>query len=355
MSLRDGSLAWSLRHAPAASRAIANTVAPAVMSALAAIVAGACVVPAAPSAGSLVTMVAAGPSVARGSEATHGPPSDTTGPQPDVADLPYGSEAQAAQTLDLYLPPAGSGSALAPLVIWIHGGGFRLGDKSSMRRRSGGPLPRPTGPYGPYQIQVPDVAALTAKGYAVAALTAKGYAVAGINYRLGASMAEAAVRAIHDGKTAVCFLRANAGAYHLDPGRFAVWGNSAGGYMAAMLGVTGDQRTVFDAPRSRYADESSAVQAVVVWFGAEDRLPGRELSIADYLPAARNLPAFMIANGDADPIISPGQARRLHEALLAAGARSTLAILPGAGHEDPAFTATQMLPTVAFLEKTFGR
>jgi acetyl esterase/lipase len=163
------------------------------------------------------------------------------------------------------------------------------------------------------------------------------------------------VRAIHDGKTAVRFLRANAGAYHLDPDRFAVWGNSAGGYMAVMLGVTGDQRTVFDAPKSRYADVSSAVQAAVVWFGAEDRLPGRELSIAGYLHAGRNLPAFMIANGDADPIISPGQARRLHDALLAAGARSTLVILPGAGHEDPAFTATQMLPTIAFLEGTFGR
>jgi predicted esterase len=63
----------------------------------------------------------------------------------------------------------------------------------------------------------------------------------------------------------------------------------------------------------------------------------------------------MIANDDADPIISPRQARRLHEALLAAGARSTLVILPGAGHENPAFTATQMPPTLAFLETTFGR
>lgn len=281
MSLRAPPLTSPLRDAPAASGAIATTVTSPVMLALAAIVAGACVAPAAPSAGSLVTTVAVAPSVARGSDATHAPPLDKTGPQPDVADLPYVSEAQAAQTLDLYLPTGSSGAALAPLVIWIHGGGFRLGDKRSMRRRSVGPPPRPTGPDGPYQIQVPDVAALTAKGYAVAS----------INYRLGASMAEAAVPAIHDGKAAVRFLRANAGAYHLDPDRFAVWGNSAGGYMAAMLGVTGDQPTVFDAPKSGYADASGAVQAAVVWFGAEDRLPGRELSVAGYLHAARNLPA----------------------------------------------------------------
>ena len=63
----------------------------------------------------------------------------------------------------------------------------------------------------------------------------------------------------------------------------------------------------------------------------------------------------MIANGDADIVISPVQAKRLRNALVKAGARVSLTILPGAGHEDPAFMATQMLPTFAFLDKTFGR
>jgi acetyl esterase/lipase len=122
-----------------------------------------------------------------------------------------------------------------------------------------------------------------------------------------------------------------------------------------MLGATGDQRTVFDAPALGNATTSSAVQAVVVWFGAEDRLAGPELSIAGHLSGAAVLPAFMIANGDADPIISSEQARRLHAALLEAGAIATLTILPGAGHEDPAFMATQMVPTFRFLDRTFGR
>jgi len=277
--------------------------------------------------------------------------------QPTITDLSYG-EKSPLEKLDLYLPaqqrrlapvvdlylPAQQGS-LAPVVIWIHGGGFRVGDKHSMPRRNFGPAPKPAGRMGPYQIQVPDVAALTAKGYAVVSL----------NYRLAASMPEGAVAAIQDGKAAVRFLRANAARYHLDPGKFAVWGNSAGGYMAAMLGATGDQPTIFDDPSLGNADVSSAVQAVVVWYGAEDRFFNLELHIDHYLPTAKSLPAFKIANGDADLVISPVQAQRLQDALTKAGATSTLTILHGAGHEDPAYMKTQMIPTFEFLDKTFGR
>jgi acetyl esterase/lipase len=267
---------------------------------------------------------------------------DAATPRPTVEDVAY-ADRSPAQKLDLYLPkPDG---APAPVVIWIHGGGFRVGDKRSMPRRDFGPAPKTVDRDGPYQIQVPDVAALTARGYAVVSL----------NYRLGATMGTATLAAVQDGKAAMRFLRANAARYHLDPGKFAVWGNSAGGYMAAMLGVTGDQPTVFDDPSLGNADVSSAVQAVVVWFGAEDRLPGPDLKIARYLPTARKLPAFLIANGDADQVIAPIQAQRLHDALVAVGATSTLTILPGAGHEDPAFTATQMVPTLAFLDRTIGR
>jgi acetyl esterase/lipase len=220
-----------------------------------------------------------------------------------------------------------------------------VGDKRSMPRRDFGPAPKPTGRNGPFQIQVPDVDALTAKGYAVVSL----------NYRLGISFLTGARSAVCDAKAAVRFLRANAIKYNLAPNQFAVWGNSAGGYMAAMLGVTGDQPSVFDDPALGNDTVSSAVQAVVVWYGAEDRLPLPKLRIASYLPTAKTIPPFMIGNGDMDPVISTGMAQRLQRALINAGARSTLTILKGAGHEDPAFMATQMLPTFAFLDNTFGR
>jgi acetyl esterase/lipase len=262
--------------------------------------------------------------------------------RPTFADVPYANESP-FEKLDLYLPARGN--ELAPLVIWIHGGGMTVGDKKSMPRRNFGPAPKPTGRNGPFQIQVPDVNALTTKGYAVVSL----------NYRLGVSFLTDASVAISDGKAAVRFLRANAARYKLDPQKFAVWGNSAGGYIGAMIGVTGDQPTSFDNPQLGNEGVSSAVQAVVVWYGAEDRLIARRLLITNYLPSAKVIPPFMMANGDADPIISAPRAQRLQEALVNSGVRSTLTIIKGAGHEDPAFMATQMTPTFVFLDKTFGR
>jgi len=256
---------------------------------------------------------------------------------PNAVELAYATKSP-LQKLDLYVPQQGTGPF--PLVVWIHGGGFRVGDKRSMPRRNFGPPPVAVGRDGPYQIQVPDVTALTAKGYAVASL----------NYRLGSPIRDAALPAVQDAKAAIRYLRGNASAYNLDERRIAVWGNSAGGIMAALLGATGDQPTLFDDPALGNPGVSSAVQAVVVWFGADDRL-GKVFNAATYASTARRLPPFLIANGDADPIISTAQATRLHEALLKAGGASTLTILPGAGHEDPAFMATQMLPTFEFIDQ----
>jgi acetyl esterase/lipase len=267
--------------------------------------------------------------------------------RPTFADLPYADKSP-FEKLDLYLPA--DQRRPAPVVIWIHGGGFQVGDKRSMPRRDFGPPPKLLGPGGPFQIQVPDVAALTAKGYAVVSLNYR------LIYKTGEHIYKAAIAGFEDGKSAVRFLRANAGKYNLDPNKFAVWGNSAGGYMAAMLGVTGDQATMFDDPASPYAGISSAVQAVVVWYGSVDaEFLSPDIRMVHYIPTTKTFPPFLIANGEADPNVSASSARNLHEALVKAGANSTLTLIPGAGHEDPAFMATQMKPTFTFLDKAFGR
>jgi acetyl esterase/lipase len=263
--------------------------------------------------------------------------------EPTFSDLSYATQSP-SQKLDLYLPVVKNGPA--PLVIWIHGGGFRVGDKHSMPRRNFGPAPKPKGPDGPYQIQVPDVAALTREGYAVVSL----------NYRLlrrpGDRFVDFARPAVQDGKAAVRFLRANAALYGLDPGKFAVWGNSAGGFIAAMLAATGDDPTIFDDPALGSPDVSGAVQAAVIWYGA---IEVGDLSIAHYISAAKIIPPILIANGDADTSVPVVEAIRLNDELLKKGAKSTLTILSGAGHEDPAFMGTQMLPTFKFLDAAFGR
>ena len=96
----------------------------------------------------------------------------------------------------------------------------------------------------------------------------------------------------------------------------------------------------------------SAVQAAVIWYGA---IEVGDLSLAHYITAAKIIPPILIANGDADTSVPAVQAIRLNDELLEKGAKSTLTILSGAGHEDPAFMATQMLPTFKFLDSAFGR
>ena len=247
--------------------------------------------------------------------------------------------------LDLYLPARRKKPS--PLVIYVHGGGWHTGEKSSISLHYNPAMapPRPTDCTTIVQIQTPDVAMLRAKGYAVAAL----------DYRLNRKPATA----LTDAKAAVRFLRANASRYHLDPHRFAAWGDSAGGYTAIMLGVTSGLHTAFDNSKLGNPHTSSAVQAVVDWFGPTDasNMPGTitwSQIPYTYILAGRSIPPFSIAHGDADCIVPVEESQHLYQALTGVGAKATLTILPGAYHEDPDFMRTQLKPTLTFLDETFG-
>ena len=298
-----------------------------VLAAAAALALGACTAPTTPAATTTTTSLAPGDAITA-----------------TFSDVAYANKSP-EERLDLYLPT--STARPAPLVMWLHGGGWRTGDKSALAtvpNLAATPPPR-TNCRDIVEVQVPDVLSLTAKGYAVA----------GIDYRIDSDP----IAAAQDAKAAVRFLRANAARYHLDTSRFAAWGNSAGGYSAIMLGLTGDQHTVFDDPALGNAGVSSAVQAVVDWYGAADLqdLPGTNGPAEDPFTyvTRRPLPPFTIAQGDADCVVPVQQSRHLHDALVAVGASATLAVLPGAGHEDPAFMRTQWAPTMAFLNHTLGR
>src|SRR6187431_2278789 len=120
-------------------------------------------------------------------------------------DLAYVTGGHPRQRLDLYLPPE-SGSA--PLIVWIHGGAFRMGSKEDRV---------------PFEM------------------LEQGYAIASLNYRLSQHAHFPAQ--IEDCKAAVRWLRAHADSYWLDQSRFASWGESAGGHLAAMLGTAGYARS----------------------------------------------------------------------------------------------------------------
>lgn len=237
--------------------------------------------------------------------------------------------------MDIQMPEP---RAKRPLVVYVTGGGF---------------------------IQAPKEAALDLRTYVAEA----GFVVASIEYRTvrnGANYRDG----IADVKSAVRYLRANAVKYDIDPAKVAVWGESAGGYLAAMVGVTNGIKA-FDIGNN--LDQSSDVQAVVDKFGASDTsklaadfdahaqeaVNAKDNPIAQYIGMTRDThvldtaiaaaaanplsyvkasaPPFLSFHGSQDRLISPGQTLILHNALTAAGAHSTRYVLDGAGHGDLSF------------------
>jgi acetyl esterase/lipase len=300
---------------------------------------------------------ATAPTATAESSATTAPSAEAVQESSVLTGLPY-ADASPSQTLDLYLP-ASTGSP-APLVVLIHGGAFAMGDSSMEAQKA-------------------------------QALVDAGFAVASINYRLsGEALFPAGAQ---DAKAAVRFLRANAEEYGIDPDRIGAWGSSAGGWLASMLGVTGDQETVFDDPALGNGDVSSAVQAVVSWFGPTDfatmdeqaadvtacagqsqvhgaadspesRWLGGALAdvpdvtaqtnLGSYVAGASSVPAFYFAHGDSDCNVPDGQSRQLAEVLEGAGAGQTLAIVEGAGHADQKIDAEQTAPSIVFLQEALA-
>jgi acetyl esterase/lipase len=268
----------------------------------------------------------------------------------DVAYAPFSD----AQRLDVFTPP--TGEAPFPLVVIIHGGGWVVGDKRG------------------------ELASAAIPGF-----LDLGYAVASVNYRLAHEAAFPAQ--LLDVKAAIRFLRANAAILRLDPGRFAVVGESAGAHLAALLGTTA-HIAEFDEPTLGNVDVSSAVQAVVDFYGPADLtttdrqrslnpgcpsepdpnialLLGASPTVAPDLATAaspvtyvhpnREMPPFFIAHGDADCVVPYQQSLQLHAAIEAvAPGRSQLAIVPGSGHYLAFDFEHVNEALVAFLSATIG-
>ena len=264
--------------------------------------------------------------------------------QKDIEYVPGGGK---SRSLDLYLPSS-SGQAV-PLLVFIHGGGWRGGSKD---------------------------------GCPAKFLANHGYAVASINYRVAREAVFPAQ--IEDCRAALRFLRAQAAKYHLQPDRVGVWGGSAGGHLAALLGTSAavdfsagpDKAIALDK-----VDESVRVQCVIDMYGPSDLTPvvGRNPERNDVWKATsallgpcaddkelmkkalwatpityvrRDSPPFLVQHGDADIIVPLEQGRKMAEALQKAGAEATLMVMPGAGHAGaPLFTEENHRTLVAFLDR----
>jgi acetyl esterase/lipase len=153
------------------------------------------------------------------------------------ADLVYARVGGTSLRLDLYTPSeAPSG---LPTLLYLHGGGWAVGDKSD------------------------------AVAERLMPIVANGFAVASMNYRLIPSVRFPAP--VHDVKAAVRWLRANAAEYGLDPDRIAIGGVSAGGHLASLTALTaGDAQLERDL--GDHLGVSSAVSAVVAYYPSSDFL-----------------------------------------------------------------------------------
>ncbi len=240
--------------------------------------------------------------------------------------------------------PAGPGPYR--VIVWIHGGAWKRGDKR-------------LGPYHPVFRQL-----------------WRGYAVASINYQLSHEALFPAQ--IHDCKAAIRWLRGNAGRHKLNPERIAAWGSSAGGYLAALLGTTGGVAELEDFSMG-YANESSAVQAVVDWFGPTDFLKmggshnnpdspeslllGCPIETCPELVKTANPinyiteddPPFIIQHGTDDRTVPINQSELLYSALQNAGVPATYLPLHGVGHRLSKFYQVDNIRHIeAFLDRSVG-
>ncbi len=243
-------------------------------------------------------------------------------------DVPYAGTDNPRQRLDLLLPKTRTSKGPLPVVAFVHGGGWRNGDK-----RTG----------------IGRLAKLVATGR---------YAGVSIGYRLSGEAVWPAQ--IHDCKAAVRWIRANAEKHGLDGDRIAVWGTSAGGHLVAMLGTTGDVESL-EGTLGPHLDQSSRVTCVVDYFGPTDFLtmndhPGRIDHDADNSPESllvggaiqqnkekaraaapltyvtKDDAPILVAHGSEDPLVPFPQSAVFAKALKAAGVDCTLIRIENGGH-----------------------
>jgi acetyl esterase/lipase len=241
--------------------------------------------------------------------------------EPSEKDVTYCTADDVALEMDLYSPPATDSGSPAPVVVYVHGGGWQRGDKSNISGRRS----------------------------VVEELTARGYLVAAIDYRLAPQYEWPAQ--IEDVKCAVRYLRANDSTYDIDPDRIGAWGGSAGGHLVALLGLT-DANAGLEG-QGGYAEQSSSVQAVVDMFGptdltssdfasnaraskiAEAVFGGSTETLMQASPVnyvSKDAPPFFILHGEKDPLVPPAQSQELYDRLKAVGVPVNLVMVENAGH-----------------------
>ena len=260
---------------------------------------------------------------------------------PGKQEIAYGSDR--LQVLDYW--PAQGISRPAPLIVFVHGGGWKRGSKDNASGNWKAPH-----------------------------YTAEGYACAAINYRLvpGARVEDEAA----DVAASLKYLIGHAAALGIDPRRIVLMGHSAGAHLVALVGT--DERylrgaglsfanltgvipidgAAYDVAR-QIAGGSNFMQGTYIEaFGSD---PARQRALSPTLQAAApNAPAFLLIHvqrkdGVAQNIaleaaLKAGGTRVQRQDFLGTGLRGHMEINRSLG--DPSYAATPVVD--GWLKQVFG-
>jgi len=250
--------------------------------------------------------------------------------------------------MTLFIP--GTAGDSHPVVLEVHGGGWQHGGRLLSLSGSG----------------------------AATDLVGAGFEVASIDYRL--APANPWPDQIIDAKCAVRYLRAHATDLGIDPNRIAALGTSAGGQLVSLLGTTGGSTLWDEGP---YADESSAVDAVVDQFGPADlnasgwpvdsvamirrvfgAAPGRSNPVLTQASPVTHVaagdPPFLIVQGTADQVVPMSQSEQFAAQLRADHVPVQIVLVAGGRHgletpgESPAPPAIASLITAYLVQTLHG-
>ncbi len=218
--------------------------------------------------------------------------------------------------MDIYMPAKSKG--LSPVVINIHGGGWNKGVRQSQT------------------------------GFST--FFKMGYAVANISYRLtGHTTAPAAVE---DARCALLYLIKNAKELNIDVNKIVVMGGSAGGHLALMAGLLGDDHRfdgncpgvenvkvaaiidkygITDVWDWGYGTKITSKSATR-WLGDKAKDQKFAMSVSPITYVNKNSPPVFIVHGDADPVVPYQQSVDLHKKLVDAGVKTEFVTVEGGEH-----------------------
>lgn len=254
-----------------------------------------------------------------------------------LRDLVYSHAGGKPRLADLFLPLGVDRPA--PVIVWVHGGGWRFGDRHL----------------------APDLSRWFAE---------RGFAMVSFDYRLSDEVKFP--EPVADVKTAVRWVRSIAQQYSLDAEAIALWGSSAGAHLSACAAFTGEQFVTEEHPGfkstvnavvdgygptdfsridedrvaapPKVADAETVMVKITVPTAHPDSFESRFLGIAvsKGIPEVERanpvnyvhpgVPPFLILHGESDALIPWTQSQLLYEALAQAGSEVTLVKYERLGH-----------------------